>query len=73
MTDRELIPDEVKIAVMRRLKVSRCLRWRALIARKVEPSIAVDQQWYLDRLREEQIGLLKLRIWRATGRYPSQN
>jgi hypothetical protein len=73
MTGPEFIPDEIKIAAMRRLKVSRCLKWRAFIARKKEPAIAVDRQWYLDRLKEEQIGLLKLRIWRATGRYPSQN
>jgi hypothetical protein len=73
MTDPENFTDETRIAAMRRLKVGRCLRWRAFIARRDDPAVAVDRQWYLDRLKEEQLGLLKLRIWRATGQYPPQN
>jgi hypothetical protein len=44
--------------------------WRRLIAEEQLSAIDADPRYFIDRLKEEQLALLKLRIWRATGQYP---
>jgi hypothetical protein len=73
MTDLDSIPDPIKIAVSRRMKLEHCLKWRSFIAGKTKPAPGFSREWCADRLREEQIGLLKLRVWRTTGQYPTRN
>jgi hypothetical protein len=67
------VSDDVKIVAMRRGKLKRCLTWRRLVTQEQRSAIDADPQFFIDRLKDEQIELLKLRIWRTTGQYPSQN
>lgn len=49
----------------RRRGVENCIRWR-----KVCRSAGLEGEYWTKLLRERQMRLVKLRIWRATGAYP---
>jgi hypothetical protein len=58
-------PDHVRFAVSRRFNVEHCLIWR----RKIRKGGGdIEMMRFLHRQCQKK--LLKLRIWRATGRYP---
>ncbi len=51
----------------RRSRVTSCLRWRKLM--RATPGL---ESWMREMLRERQKGLLKLRVWHATGQWPGE-
>lgn len=72
----EAVPIAIRIAVSRKRMVAHCLRWRAEI--KKGPTITKDGSVFTVEfmtflLRQSQKHLLKLRIWRATGQFPSDD
>jgi hypothetical protein len=72
----EAVPPELRLAWSRKFNVEKCLRWRAAI--KAGPKVLDDGSVFTVELmtfmlRQCQKQLLKLRIWRATGHYPSSD
>jgi hypothetical protein len=68
--------DPDKFRWLRSRSLARCIRFRALM--KKGDVHADDGHVYTVAsmqfvLRKEQTALLKMRIWRATGRYPETN
>lgn len=84
MTDAEIdrytreinsIPVPIRIARSRRFNVEMCLRWRNHIKAgpKVVDGVEFSIEFMTFLLRNCQKSLLKLRIWRSTGQYPSSD
>lgn len=75
--NRELnsIPVAERIARSRRLNVETCLRWRKHIkaGARVVDGVEFSIEFMTFLLRNSQKSLLKLRIWRSTGVYPSSD
>lgn len=70
------LPPATRIAQSRAFNVRQCLKWRAAI--KAGPKVLDDGYVFTVELmtfllRQSQKSLLKLRIWRATGSYPSSD
>lgn len=70
----EAMPDDAKIAWQRHNALKTLLNWRAVM-KKAPHTMPGDQRiygvpFYRERIRENQIRLLKLRVWRATGVKP---
>jgi hypothetical protein len=59
-----LTPDQ-RYRYDRKRGVENCIRWRKLCI-----SSGLTGEYWTSLLRERQMRLLKLRIWRATGTYP---
>lgn len=72
MADSEFNPD--RYAFIRANAVSRCVRFRYLIAhpKKIAKGAGSVSTVRL-ALRKDQMLMLKMRIWRSTGRYPQDN
>jgi hypothetical protein len=70
------LPMSVRVAVGRGNAVKRCLRWRKMIKEgphTLDDGTYVGADDLMAGLRRDQMLLLRLRIWRATGTYPSNN
>lgn len=73
--DREMLKYQRRLDMMtvrqqinyhRGSALESCLRWRRSMK-------AFNMDFMREHLRQSQIGLLKLRIWRATGVYPGES
>jgi hypothetical protein len=72
----EAIPVAIRIARSRALNVQYCLEFRKLIKDgpiTLEDGTCLSVEATTIMLRRSQKKLLKLRIWRATGHYPSSD
>lgn len=65
--EMERVPIPDRVAYRRKKDLEMCLRVRAGMAR----GYGFKRGRYLLRLMQKN--LLKLRVWRATGRYPADN
>lgn len=68
----ESIPMDVRIKQSRKLHVNACLKHRHWLKHGA-PNSEVSPEDIRLFLRHAQKVLLKLRIWRATGQYPSSD
>lgn len=62
-----------RYAFGRNRAVTRCLRWRYLIANPDKVARDMPADTAKIGLRKDQMNLLRLRIWRATGSYPGEH
>lgn len=61
-------PTPKEIAYYRHKALARCLKYRS------GETIPADHREIAQQfLKREQLGLLKLRVWRSTGVYPREN
>lgn len=68
-------PPEYQIALGLRQTLARCVRWRKLIKAgpRVIEGVTYDVAYLTMVLKKNQMILLRLRIWRATGKYPDEH
>jgi hypothetical protein len=67
------LPISVRYPIRRKAAVDRCLRLRLLIAYPARIALGLGVENVQFALKREQMMLVKLRIWRATGNYPVEN
>jgi hypothetical protein len=69
----ERLPISVRYPVRRKACLERCLRFRRLIQNPETIAVGNGIEAAKMGLKRDQMLLVKLRIWRSTGRFPSQH
>lgn len=69
------LPLPEQIAFRRKRALERCLRYRGWIKEgdRVVQDAVYTVEFMRFMLRKDQMILLRLRVWRSTGHYPSEN
>ncbi|PSO16264.1 hypothetical protein C7G42_22195 [Bradyrhizobium sp. MOS003] len=69
----EALPISVRYPIRRKTSLARCLRLRHLMRQpeRIGGAFEFHHVWYA--LKRDQMLLVKLRIWRTTGKFPVDN